>query len=92
MTRYYRVRQDTFMWDKGAILKYNSNYGSQGGYQAISDIWDACDLTDEYISTPIIEKNPEWFERVYEVTVLGKAKYLAKDAAKKAHDALYKEK
>jgi len=87
MSKYYRVKQDTFMWDKGAILKKDED-----GYRSISDLWNHVDIGEEYISKYIIEDkdNADFFERVYEVSVLGKAKYLAKDAAKAAHEALHK--
>lgn len=91
MSKFYQVLKDTFMWEKGAILEYNSSRGSSGGYEAVSDLWDVCELGGEYVSKSIIENNPGWFGRVYEVSVLGKAKYLAKDAAKTAYDMLHKE-
>lgn len=91
MAKYYRVKKDTFMWDKGAII---SNQGDSAQYRPISDLWNHVDLGDEYISAHIIEDkdNSDFFERVYEVSVLGKAKYLTKAAAKAAHEELYKEK
>lgn len=93
-TKYYRVKKDTFMWDEGAILKYDGSLGGHGGYQPVSDIWNAIDLkdVDEYISGHIIENNPEWFERVYEISVFGKITYGTKEAAKAAATKLFKEK
>lgn len=86
MAKTYRALQSNFMWQKGAILKKDSD-----GYRPISDLWDTTEHNgNEYISDQIIENNPEWFERVYEVSVLGKTKYLAKAAAQAAHDELYK--
>lgn len=90
MSKFYRARKDSFMWEEGAILEYDDDSGTNGGYRAISDLWDNVELENEYISKNIVEKNPGWFERVYEISVLGKAKYLVKDAAKKAHDTLHK--
>lgn len=61
MTKYYRVKQDNFLWEKGAILKQDGS-----GYTPIEDIWDKTEFNGtEYISTKIIESQPEWFERVY---------------------------
>jgi hypothetical protein len=89
MSKLYRVEKDTFMWVKGAILKLTSD-GS--GYQSISDIWDKVDLRGEYITKHIIEnaENADTFVRVHDVSVLGKVKYLTTEAARKAHNELYK--
>lgn len=89
MSKFYRVLQDTFMWDKGAII---SNEINSNQYYSINDIWNHVDLDDEYISAPIIENkdNANFFERVYPISILGKAKYLNKAAAKKYHEDIYK--
>ncbi len=88
--KYYRVIKDTFMWEAGAILKFDSSQGSKGGYEAISDIWDATTLYGEYISKSIIEENPDWFERVYEINVLGKVSFATKEVAKATAAKLFK--
>lgn len=90
MSKFYRVLKDTPVWEAGAILTKNSD----GDYEAISDLWNT-DATDKHKDIiieldTIVENSPEWFERVYEVKVLGKAKYLAKEAAKEAHNKLVK--
>lgn len=90
MSKFYRVKQDTPQWEEGAILKRND----ETGYSAISDLWDTFTEKypkDYYETEAIIENNPDWYERVYEVSVLGKAKFLAKDAAKEVHKKLHKE-
>lgn len=89
--KMYRVKKDTPQWEEGAIVKKDND----GDYSAISNLWDtpATQKMDHYVETEkIIENSPGWYERVYEVSVLGKAKYLTKEAAKKAHNSLYKEK
>jgi hypothetical protein len=66
MTKYYRLKKDTFMWKEGAII--SNNYRNEEGYRAIEDIWDKVPLsTEEYISAHIIENpdNADFFERVY---------------------------
>jgi len=65
--KYYRVVKDTFLWNKGAILKLGEDLGNgEGGYMPIEDIWNANDsVPNEYINAKIIEASPEWFERVY---------------------------
>lgn len=90
MSKYYRVKQDTFLWNKGAILQK-----CDSGYRPISDLWDATDVNEsEYISSRIIESddNAVFFERVYDISILGKVKYLGKEAAQKFHDETHKEK
>lgn len=86
MTKYYRVTQDNFLWEKGAILKHsaeNDIVSSRGGYSPENDIWDITEHNGtEYISAPIIENNPDWFERVYEVKGVSKVLYKTKSAAK----------
>ena len=72
MAIYYRVKQDNFMWKKGAILKC-----SDGGVKvtAIEDIWNTTPaIAAEYISLPIIAcpSNAEYFERVYPDTLTGR--------------------
>ena len=84
MTKYYRVKKNTFMWEEGAILKLNYGSGSDGGYMAISDLWDASEyVDDEYISKKIIEdkSNSEWFERVYSINLLKSTVYKIKEEA-----------
>jgi hypothetical protein len=78
MSKYYRVKKDTFLWKEGAILK---NSATESGYQAVEEIWDAIGcIGGEYISKRIIEceENKEWFERVYPDTITGKL-YKTKD-------------
>lgn len=90
MNKHYRVIKDHPLWEVGAILEK----GDDGyNYKPISEIWTK-DLVGEDIQdfaegASLVENQPEWFERVYEISILGKAKYLSKEAAKKAHDQLY---
>jgi len=69
MTKYYRVKKDTFMWKEDAILFVdNDNH-----CHAIEDIWNNVDIKNEYISAHIIEHpdNGDWFERVYKDNIVG---------------------
>lgn len=71
MTKYYRVRKDTFLWKVGAVLAWDGT----NGYSAIEDIWDAVPVIQgEYISARIVENsgNADFFERVYQDTLTGK--------------------
>jgi len=95
MSKYYRVKRDSFLWDKGAILEYRKESDDYNeGYHCIDDIWDATEHNEgEYIATrDIIEKNPTWFERVYQVNVLKKTMYLLKGEAKKVISDTHKTK
>lgn len=91
--KYYRVIQDTPAWLKGAILKQDGET-----YEPISDLWNtdahdkkASDVIDYSEMDYIIENSPEWFERVHEVSVLGKMQYLTTTAARKSYNKLFKE-
>ena len=79
MTKYYRVKKDTFLWKAGAVLEKKTFTNGCTGYQPIEDVWNVVEVTsgsgkDEYISSPFIEakENEEWFERVYKDDVAGK--------------------
>lgn len=91
MSKYYKVLRETPYWEKGAIIKKD---GDNSGYTPLDDLFlkDIKGLsTENYVESCVVESQPEWFERVYEVRVLGKARYLAKEHARKAHEDLYKE-
>lgn len=93
MGKYYQVIKDTPAWEVGAIIQQGTGDESKR-YYAISDLWDtpaATECTNYYEAASVVENAPDYFQRVYEISVLGKAKYLVKDQAKKAHDKLYKE-
>lgn len=89
--KFYRVKKDTFMWAKDAILELDPDIGSKGGYIAITDLWDNVELDGEYISSRIIEAQPDWFERVYEMSKFGKAVYVTKDKARQMATKFFKE-
>jgi hypothetical protein len=90
MAKYYRVKQNTFIWAKGAILKYSDSH-TNGGYEAISDLWDSVDLEDEYITAHIVEDkdNSDWFERVYDTGLVGKMKFATKEKAQEVYNKLF---
>lgn len=95
MNKYYKVIKDHPLWEVGAILKQQDN--DSESYKAISDIWtkelkNDRDISDWTEGKNLVEGQPEWFQRVYSVKVLGQAKYLSREAAKKFHHESYKEK
>lgn len=80
MEKFYRVKKGTFLWEEGAILKFNPALGSgAGGYEAIEDIWNVITIVD-WITKAVVEakENEEYFERVYPDTISGKL-YKTKD-------------
>jgi len=86
--KYFIVKKDTPLWLKGAILKPTD---TENGYNAISDLWDANEkINNEYLTATIIESQPEWFERVYETSILGKAKFLTKEKAREFYNQTFK--
>lgn len=88
MTKFYWVLQDNFLWEKGAILQREDG---DNGYRPVSGIWDTTEYNEnEYISPRIIENNPTWFERVYEVNLLTKVVYETKEEAKRLLSKQYK--
>lgn len=60
----YRVLKDNFLWKKDAILHYRSNLGSCGGYNTDEKDYQQPKVNGEYISAPIVENSPEWFESI----------------------------
>lgn len=90
--KYYRVLQDTPMWNQGAILERCESLGNNGGYTAINDLWDATDLQGEYQSANVVETddNSKFFERVYPMGKLEKMVFGTKKQAQAAASALYK--
>jgi hypothetical protein len=90
-TKYYQVIKDTFIWKQGAILKFNSELGNDGGYEAINDLWDACELNGEWITSNIIEapENAEFFERVYNVGKQDKLVFATKEKARELARSMF---
>lgn len=88
--RFYRVKKDLPAWAAGAIVKRSGD----GDYEAISDLWETFEegYPHEYVEKKeIVENSPEFFERVYSIGVLGKAKFVVKEMARKMHNQDYKE-
>lgn len=79
------------MWLKGAILEFEKDNGTKGGYTAVEDIWNKVDLKTEYISGHIVEnqKNSDVFERVYQDTIKG-GLYRTADQLKEAYEKSFK--
>lgn len=89
MAKFYRVKEDNFLWKQGCILKKENN---DDGYRPIDELWDVTeDNGDEYISAHIIEDkaNEKYFERVYEVSKGKKAYYMVKEKAQAAAAKYY---
>ncbi len=84
--KFYRVKQDNPVWKQGAIIKEES-----GGYVGISDLWNVSEHedADTQYGSYTVENSPDWFERVYELSMLGKTKYVLKEAAMKRHEEMF---
>lgn len=92
MSKFYQVKEDNFLWKKGAILEKEDD---DDGYRPIDDLWDATDDNgSEYISARIIEakENEKYFQRVYMVSKGKKAVYLIKEKAQEAAAKFYEDK
>jgi hypothetical protein len=91
-TKVYRVRKDNFLWKSGAILEFfKSEPYIPGGYRPNEDIWDTSPYNGtEFISPPVVENNPEWFERVYPVEVDHSMVYVPRDKAVEIIKSRYK--
>lgn len=91
MAKFYRVKEDNFLWKKGAILKKESD---DNGYAPIDELWDTTDDNgEEYITAKIIEapENAKYFERVYEISKGKKAYYMVKEKAQEVAAKYYEE-
>lgn len=85
--KYYKVIKENFLWEVGAILQKNT---SGNGYEPIDDIFKIFPDTNEYISSNIVEKSPEYFQRVYKVDLVTRVVYETKDRAKEIISKMYK--
>lgn len=89
MEKYYKVIKENFLWEVGAILKKDGN-----GYNPIDNVfckYEPWDGNEEYDSSPIIETSPEYFERVYKVSLPTQVFYATKERAKELLAAQFKE-
>jgi len=82
--KYYRVKEDTFMWDKGAVIESGHGCNDHDGYKEINDLYNHVELSSEYISAHIIENpaNARFFKRVYPVNLVSKTVYKLKEEAR----------
>lgn len=84
-TRYFRCKRDNFLWKSGAILESCSKSNSDAsGYVPVdkTTLWDATNHNgSEYISSRIIENNPDWFEEVWKINLVSSVVYKVKEEA-----------
>ena len=76
--KYFKVIKDNFLWEQGTILKQNDE---KMGYVPIDQIYYKIEDCNEYISSKVVEKSPEYFLRVYPVNLLTKIVYKIKQEA-----------
>ncbi len=87
--KYYKVIKENFLWEVGAILQNNANGGE--GFTPIDEIYKKHEKSDEYITANIVEKSPDYFQRVWKVDLLTRVVYETKDKAKELLARQYKE-
>ncbi len=82
--KYYKTLKDTPTLDAGAILVHGYAVDGTNGYLVYDKVWvkDAFDGLSQNFKTEVIEKCPDWFERVYLVG----GKFLSREDAKKAQE------
>jgi hypothetical protein len=85
--KYYKVIKENFIWEVGAILERST---LDDGYKPIDSIFNMHDDTNEYISTRIVENSPDYFVRVYPVSLASKVVYRVKEEAKELIFKQYK--
>lgn len=70
MTKYYRVKKDTFLWKEGAIISMEDG---DNGYDPIEDVWNVVESQCDWITKEVVEanENREYFERVYKDNLKG---------------------
>lgn len=89
--KYYRTKKASFIWEEGVILEntVERNDDNRRGYAPVDDIFNNEYVPGEYISSEIVENNPEWFEEVYPVSLLTKTVYKGIDEAKETLKKMY---
>lgn len=91
MDKYYKVIKDNFLWEVGAILKWEAHVEQNDGYAPIEDVWNKYkgEDEDEYVSEHIVENSPEYFERVYP-SKGDKMLFVTAEVLKKAYESFKK--
>lgn len=77
---YYKVIKKNFLFVEGAILRNNVN-----GYIPVDPVFYTDNVPEdcnEYISSEIVEKCPEFFEQVYKVSRAKRVLYTTKEKAR----------
>lgn len=96
-TKYYRLLKDSPAYKAGAIMKVDDNDSKH--CSPVSDLWDSESMVMAKslgykpfgLATGVIENAPEWYERVYEMSWLGKQTFLTADKAREAFAKVFKE-
>lgn len=89
--KFYRTTKASFLWDEGIIIENSVVLGSEvKGYQPVDNVFRNKYVPGEYVSSKIVENNPEWFEEVYPVSFLTKTVYKGIDEAKESIKKMYR--
>lgn len=84
--KFYKVIKENFLWEVGCILKINE---TGNGYVPTHDIYKKFEGS-EYISVPIVENCPEYFQQVYEVNLVSRVVYEVKEKARELLESQFK--
>lgn len=85
--KYYLSKNDCPLFKKGAILLKKTG---ETIYRPISDLWTVVEGTEEYgYVADVVEKNPDWFERVYNVGKGDKKVFATKDKARELSSSMF---
>lgn len=88
-TKFYRVVKDTPAWAIGAIV---SNEEDKSSYRAVTDLWNK--LSDDYVTNYYeasgVVEHSDFFERVYEMSWLGKQVFVGMEKARQMAEKLYR--
>ena len=89
--KFYRTTKASFLWDEGIIIENSAVSGGKViGYKPVDNVFENKYVPCEYVSSEIVENNPEWFEEVYPVSFLTKTVYKGIDEAKESIKKMYR--
>ena len=89
--KYYKVIKENFLWEVGAIISNERTPEQEGDYSAIDPIFLKIEDQNDWVAHDLVEKSPDYFQRVYKVNLATKVCYELKDEAIKLLKKGFKE-